>query len=138
VNIKFYKTEKKRFAGTSYGEVYTKAKFIYKTYSSKTKRRPYIRSRFFKKEKIFLDLFWIHLSEKNQGDRLRRLRLYACGIDLIKNSRIVPLSQRNTERPSEILHRFYGVDFDGEQFIVQIKEHIKTREKNFMSVLPLH
>ncbi len=135
---KFYITKVKVLTGTSYGEVYTKAKFIYKTITSRTKRRPYIRSIFFNKEKIFLDVFWTHLSEKNHSDRFRRLKQYPCGLDLIKNSKMGPTTQESKDKSSEVLHRFYGINGNGESFIVQIKENINNGEKNFMSVLPLH
>ncbi len=131
-----YITKIKKYAGTNYGEVYAKAKFLYNSISSKSKRRPYIRSAFFRKEKIFLDLFWLHLAEKNKNDRLRRLRQYACAIDLIQKTRLKPDLQRNRERSNEILYRFYGRNGSEEDFIVQIRENIKTKEKNFMSVFP--
>lgn len=131
-----YITRIKKYAGTNYGEVYAKAKFLYNKISSQTKRRPYIRSAFFKKEKVFLDLFWLHLAEKNKNDRLRRLRQYGCAIDLIQRSRAEPDLQISRERSNEILYRFYGRNGSDEDFIVQIREDIKTKEKNFMSVFP--
>ncbi len=45
-----------------------------------------MRSAYFNKEKIFLDLFWTHLFMKqNQRDRLRRIKFFAVAIDLIMN-----------------------------------------------------
>ncbi len=134
--LEIYKTKVKKLAGTSYGEVYSKARFIYKTISSKTKRRPYIRSVFFGKEKIFLDYFWHHLMEKNSNDRFRRLKLYACGIDLIKNSHIKPIIRNNPNRQNEIFYRFVGLDSNNEMFYVQIKEDTKSGEKSMISVFP--
>lgn len=134
--LEIYKTKVKKLVGTSYGEVYAKSKFIYKTITYKTKRRPYVRSIFFKKEKVFIDIFWTHLAEKNKNDRFRRLKQYNCGLDLLKNSRVIPTSKINKEKPGEILHRFKGINGNQEYFIVQVKENIKSKEKNFMSVFP--
>lgn len=136
METKIYKTNIRHLSGTDYSEVSSKAKFLYKIISSRTKRRPYIRSAFFKKEKIFLDYFWGHIMSKNQNDRLRRLKQYSCGLDLIKNSKISPISKISTERQSEILHRFYGLNGNNELFVVQIKENIKNKEKCFISVFP--
>jgi hypothetical protein len=74
--------------------------------------------------------------QKNQNDRFRRLKLYECAIDLIQNSRIVPVSKKSKEKPLEILHRLYGINANNQFFIVQIKESIKTGEKFFISVFP--
>ncbi len=134
--MKIYKSKIKRLAGTDYYEVYSKAKFLYKTILSKTKRRPYVRSAYFNKEKVFLDYFWSHIGMKNQGDRFRRLKQYACAIDLIRHSKIKPTSKLNSDKPSEILHRFSGINGSRDNFFVQITENIKNKEKSFMSVFP--
>lgn len=134
---KIYKTKAKPFSGTDYTKVISEAKSIYKKIASTTKRRPYIRSAYFKKEKIFLDYFWQHLYEKNKNDRFRRLKQYPCGLDFIKNSRTAPTSKVSTEKPSEILHRFYGKNAEDKTFVVQIKENIKSGEKSFISVFPV-
>lgn len=49
---------------TGYFEVHKEAKNFYDKIKSKTKRKPYVRSAYFGKEKVLLDLFWIHLYEK--------------------------------------------------------------------------
>ncbi len=49
---------------------------------------------------------------------------------------MTPTSKRNSEKPKEILHRFYGINGNNESFLVQIKEDTRTGEKHFMSVLP--
>lgn len=131
-----YKSKVKSLAGTSYSEVITKARKIYKDIASKTKRRPYIRSKYFNKEKIFLEYFWSHLMTKNRNDRFRRLRLYASAIDLIENSKIKSITVKNPNKSGEILHRFEGINQNTEQFIVQIKEDVKTEQKHFISVFP--
>ena len=97
-----------------------------------------MRSVYFKKEKIFLELFWRHLYEKkNFRDQLRRMKYFACAIDLIRNSHFEPISKENPNRRSEILHRFAGATIDDDLFFVQIKEDKRTGQKWFMSVFSI-
>ena len=133
---KSYKTKLKPLSGTSYSEIISKALGIYKDIASKTKRRPYIRSSYFNKGKIFMDYFWSHIMTKNQGDRFRRLKLYNCAIDLIQNSRFKPESVKNPNKYGEVLHRFEGTNANNELFIVQIKEELRNKQKHFISVFP--
>lgn len=135
--MKVYQSKFRRLPGSNYKEIYSVALRIYKRIKSKTKRKPYIRSAYFKKDKIFLDYFWQHLRQKNLKDRFRRLRYYQCALDLVRNSRIEPTSKQNVDRSSEILHRFVGLTKDKEIFFVQISEDKKTDQKHFMSVFPL-
>jgi acyl carrier protein phosphodiesterase len=134
--MKIYTTKVKRLPGTDYAEVYSKAKNLYKAISSRTKRRPYVRSAYFGNEKVFLDYFWDHIFKKNFSDRKRRLGYYACALDLIQNSKIAPISKINPEDSLETLHRFSGVNGNSEEFFVQIKEDMKTGQKHFISVFP--
>ncbi len=134
--MKIYVTRIKPFPGTKYSEILPKARLLYKQLSSKTKRRPYLRSRYFNSEKIFLDYFWTHIMSKNPADRSRRLRQYPCALDLIIHTHTVPTSKQHPNKSSEILHRFSGKNGNGEVFFVQIKEEIKSGEKSFMSVFP--
>lgn len=134
--MKTYQCRFNKLAGTDYKEIHSKALAVYKQIKSKTKRKPYIRSAYFNKEKIFLDYFWQHMWQKNWRDRNRRLRYYLCAIDLMKNSRVEPISKQNPNKPTEILHRFAGLSKNKEIFYVQIKEDKKTSQKHFMSVFP--
>jgi hypothetical protein len=134
--VKVYQTKIKRLPGTDYREVYPKAFSIYKEIRAKTKRRPYLRSAYFNKEKVFIDYFWQHLWQKIWPDRFRRLKYYACAIDLIQNSRAEPVSKPNPNRPREILHRFAGLTPEKDLFHVQISEDTKTGRKDFTSVFP--
>jgi len=136
-NAKPYYTKVKRLSGTDYREIHSKVSAIFKQIKSKTKRRPYIRSAYFKKQKIFFDYFWQHLWQKSWKERVKRLKFFLCAIDLIKNSRQEPSSKQNPNKKSEILHRFIGITKNKELFIVQIKEDKKTNRKYFMSVFPL-
>lgn len=55
----------------NYREIHKNARLFYDLLCNKTKRKPYLRSTYFKGEKIFLNLFWAHLYKKNQWERRR-------------------------------------------------------------------
>lgn len=132
-----YKTKSQRLAGAHWHQVFKKAFDQYKELKSKTKRRPYVRSAYFKKEKIFLGLFWHHLHEKtNIRDKTRRLKYFPCAIELIRNSKVEPITQKSKEEPNICLHRFAGITLDGKRFFVQIKENTKNNQKWLISVFP--
>jgi hypothetical protein len=134
---KMHKTKAKQFAGTSYVELIKRARHEYHPIQKKTPRRvPYIRSAYFKKDKIFVNNFWDHLNQKSPQDRVRRLKLYACAVELIRNATSTPDSMQNPNNREEILHRFDGLTADGMHFAVQIKENKKTHRKDFISCFP--
>lgn len=136
--MKIYKTKARKFAGTSHQEIRKKAQRFYQDIRSKTKRRPYVRSAYFKKEKIFLGLFWDHLFEqKNYWDQTRRMKFFACGIELIQKSHFEPISKKNPNKQSEILYRFAGMSADEELFFAQIKEDERTGQKWLISIFPI-
>lgn len=136
--MKVYQTKVKKLAGTSYTEVRRKAFSLYQDIKRKSKRKPYIRSAYFKKDKIFLDLFWSHLFEKkNFADLMRRTKLYPCALELIEKSRLAPSSKENVDKRSEILHRFTGSTAEGDLFFVQIKENKSTGKKYLISSFPM-
>lgn len=116
--------------------VYKEARSLYQKIQKKTKRRPYIRSAYFKKEKVFLESYWHHLYQKNWRDRVRRMKLFPCGVDLIENSHQAPQSKMNPRDSGEMLHRFSGRTPEEILFDVQIKEEIKTGNKWLMSTFP--
>ncbi|MAF20662.1 MAG: hypothetical protein CMI55_03195 [Parcubacteria group bacterium] len=134
--MKQYKTKVRILTGKNYPDLYKKAFSLYRQIKRKTKRKPYIRSFYFRKDKIFLDLFWQHLHQKNWRDRKRRIRYYPCAIELIRYSRLDPASTDNPNNPSEILHKFSGIAPDGSVFYVQIKENKRNNQKYLMSVFP--
>ena len=75
--VQAYKTKNRKLPGTHWNQVLKKAFNLYKEIKSKTKRRPYVRSVYFKKEKVFLELFWRHLHEKeNIRDKTRRIKYF--------------------------------------------------------------
>jgi hypothetical protein len=135
--MKIYHVKARKLSGTTYADVHKKSLVLYRRIRKKTKRRPYVRSAYFKKDKIFLDAFWLHLYEKlNLRDKTRRLKYFSCAIELIEKSRIEPVSKENPNKRSEILHRFAGVTKENDLFFVQIKEYKHTGKKLFMSVFP--
>lgn len=131
-----YKTKAKKLAGTNYREVRNNANVIYNIIKKKTKRQPYIRSAYWKKEKVFLNYFWKHTFEKNPPDRFRRLKYFAAAIELVLYSRHKPVSKPNPNKKNEIVHRFAGQVKEGDIFYVQIKENKNTKRKYFMSCFP--
>lgn len=117
--------------------MYKKAELLFNEIKKKSKRKPYIRSAYFHRDKIFIDYFWEHLfHKKNLRDKQRRIALYAAAIELIQNTRFKPESKENPNDKAQILHRFYGATKEKETFAVQIKEDRKSRKKYFISVFP--
>ncbi len=133
---KAYRTKSKKLTGSNYGEVHRKAFSLFTQIKKKSKRRVYIRSAYFHKDKVFLSLFWHHLSDKHHKERLRRVKYFQCAIELIRETRFDPTSIENTDEKSEILHRFAGVTSDDELFYVQIKENKRNGQKYLISVFP--
>lgn len=132
----FYKTKSDMIKGSDYKEVHKKVLvLIYKTLIN-TKRRPYIRSAYFNKNKIFLDYFWKHLNQKNWHDRMRRLKFLINGIELLKNSTIPPIIKKNPNKKHEVFYKFKGMTNDNKKFFVQIKCNLKRKRKYLMSIFP--
>jgi hypothetical protein len=128
-----YKTKSKKISGSSYREVLHGMLSIYDRIRKRTKRRPYVRSAYFKKEKIFFDYFREHLFQKSPKERMKRMKFFAPSVELIKNSRIKPVFMEKSK--GEKLYRFAGLTADGDAFFVQIKED-KRKRKYFMSCFP--
>ena len=136
--MQIYRTKARKLPGTHWRQVFPTAFGFYKVIRGRTRRRPYIRSAYFNKEKVFLELFWPHLHEKeNIRDKTRRLKYFICGLELIQKSRFAPISKENPNRRDELVHRFAGVTPEQELFFVQIKENKRNRQKWFMSVFPV-
>ncbi|MDO8650237.1 MAG: hypothetical protein Q7K33_02900 [Candidatus Berkelbacteria bacterium] len=134
--MKAFTVKTSKIGATRHTDINKQARLIYHQIEKKTKRRPYLRSAYFKKEKIFFDYFWPHLSQTPFADRRRRLRYLPCAIELIEKSRHEPTSKQNPNRKSEILHRFAGITPQEEVFYVQIKEDLKNKQKFLMSIFP--
>ncbi len=127
-----YQTKSKKISGTSYGEVMKKAFLAYDEIKKKTKRRQYIRSAYFKKEKVFLDYFREHLFQKSQKERMNRLRFFNASLELIRESKIGPVEKSESFEKKEVLYRFAVLTKEKSLFYVQIKED-KRKRKYMMS-----
>jgi hypothetical protein len=54
----------------------------YHLVQKRTPRRvPYIRSKYFKKDKVFLNTFWDHLKQKHPSEQAKRLKFYLAALD---------------------------------------------------------
>lgn len=135
--MKFYQSKFKRLPGTSYKEIYDQAWVHYQSIKKRTKRQPYVRSKYFEGQKVFLNLFWAHLRGKNNlRDKARRLKYFLAGIDLLRHNIFDSTSKENPNKKHEIYHRFYGVTQCGSNFALQIKEDKRSGRKFFISVFP--
>ena len=111
-------------------------KFFTKTFSG-SKRKPYIRSKFFGKRKVFVHLFREHTYQKHRQEQIRRLKLFPAALDLIIHSTCKPLSKSHQTKSYLMLHRFYGRFSNGKAFAVQISENKKRSELFFLSVFEI-
>jgi hypothetical protein len=132
---KYYQSKYGKIAGSNYKDVLSEARKIYAVYTKRTKRNPYARSKYFGKDKVFLNVFWTHIMQKRINERTKRLKLYRVALDLIENTHLKPETKPNPNDRNELLHRFHGKSNDGIIFYVQIKEDLKTGNKFFMSVV---
>jgi hypothetical protein len=130
-----YQTKSKKIPGTGYGEVMRNAFTVFDEIKKKSKRRPYIKSAYFKKEKVFFDYFREHLFQKLPKERMRRLKYFRAACELVRDSRTGPIEKTESFERKEILYRFAGKTSEKELFYVQIKEDKKKR-KYFMSCFP--
>ncbi len=129
-----YQTKAAKLWSTRYSDLIKEARQIYHRIERQTRRRPYVRSAYFRKEKVFLDSFWEHLNQKLPSERRRRLKYFPCGLELIRQSRIAPSTKDNPNKANELLHRFTGTTPDGELFYVQIRQNKKSGHKYLMSI----
>lgn len=129
-----YKSKYDLLAGSSYDEVVAYARKEFNTIRKITKRQPYVRSKYFRGDKIFVTVFWDHLMQKHRRDRTKRLKFYKVAIDLLRNSTEMPDTIFDNKNKGILLHRFYGKTSDGKNFCVQVKEDKRSGRKDFMSV----
>lgn len=132
-----YKTKTGKNYGADLGTVYRSAWRTFHQIEKSTRRKPYIRSKYFKKDKVFLDFFWSHMKQKSPKERYERLQFLAPAIDVIRNSLCLPTIKINPNKKTEILYRFTGLTKSKELFIVQIKENKISKKKYFMSCFPV-
>jgi len=132
-----YQTRAAKLPGTKYKEVYENAQTAFREIKNKTKRRPYVRSSYFRKQKIFFDYFWDHLWRTGgYKERTKRLKYFKAAIEVLERSKNEPASKENPNKKSEILHRFAGLTKNKEPFYVQVKEDKPTGRKYFMFCFP--
>ncbi len=129
----FYKTSAACLKASGTSDLFRKARAVYNSIVKSNRRMAYVRSRYFGGDKVFLDLFWAHLKQKNSAERQRRLMLYPCAIELIRKTTCAPESIHDSGNK---YFRFFGTSSDGVNFAVQIKRNSKN-QKYFMSVFPL-
>ena len=131
-----YQTNKGKLPGTNYARIRKPAIILFNQIKKRSKRKPYIRSDYFNKQKIFFDYFWHHLLQKSPKERTKRLKYFAVAVEVIRKSRNHPTSEENPHKKGEILHRFAGLTKEKELFYVQIKEDKRSGRKYFMSCFP--
>lgn len=134
--MNYYQTKSSLISGSNYKEIKKKVDEIFSKIERRTKRQPYIRSAYFSKQKIFFNIFWRHLFDKQYSFRAERLRYFNATIELLQNSRNHPTTVDNPNKNSESLHRFYGLTREKYKFIVQVKEIKRTRKLYLISVFP--
>jgi hypothetical protein len=134
--MKIYKSRVGKLPGSSYQELIKNARRIYHGIEKQTNRTPYIKSdkhSYFKGQKIFLNLYFVHLDQKSRIDRKRRLRYFEAGLDLLKHNTYAPLEKPNPNKSGEQLLRFAGVTPGDELFYVQVRKNSRGNHY-YMSV----
>lgn len=134
--MNYYQSKYDLLLGSSYDEVVARARKEFNTIRKLTKRRPYVRSKYFRGDKIFVTVFWDHLVQKHPKERRKRLKFYKAAIDLLRNSTQAPDTIFSKSDKDTILYRFYGKTREGLSFCVQVKADKRSGRKDFMSVFP--
>ncbi len=131
--VEFYETKTLSLKGNRYSVVIKQAFYLINQIERKTKRTPYIKSSYFGRQKVFINLFAQHIFDKKPRERMKRLKLVPCAIELIKESTKEPIIKQTIR---EKLYRFYGRTKHDLAFVVQIKQDYRGR-KYWMSVFPV-
>lgn len=134
--MKVHSVKAAMYSGSDYEDIYPKARKLYRDITKGSRRQPYVRSSYFKNDKVFIELFWIHLNQKSQKERRKRLRYFAAAIELLRDTKQVPTIKTNPGKNHEILYRFAGITSLKDLFYVQVKEDSRSGRKDFMSVFP--
>lgn len=136
--MQIYSSKYSQLSGTDKEEIIRLAWREYHKIQKLTPRRtPYVRSKYFTKDKVFVNTFWEHLNQKIQPERIRRLKFYTCAIDLLRNNTHAPEITPSTTDKNITLYRFYGRARDNQLFCVQVKANLRNNRKEFMSVFPI-
>ncbi len=115
-----YQSKYPKLTGSSYLELERKARQLYLVEVHRTKRNPYVRSRCFNGDKVFLKLFWQHLHQKYRSDRERRLAYYQAALDTIRHTVHRTEARQNPNNKSETVYRLPAKTKDGHTFYIQI------------------
>jgi len=134
--MKPFPVKSEKLWGYSDKQIVKKAQDYFKATVHRSKRQPYVRSAYFKKQKVFFTYFWKHIYQKSPKERRRRIQFFPCAVELIQKCRNKPESIINVSKKIEILYRFSGITKDKEIFFIQIKQNSKTGRYEFMSVFP--
>lgn len=134
--MNIYQSKYSLIAGTDYIEVMRSARREYIKVQKLTKRQPYVRSRYFTKDKVFINIFWNHLVQKRKGEQIVRAKLLLAAFDLLRNTACTPDTIFSEANLNMMLHRFAGKTRDGIEFYVQVKQDKRSGRKDFMSVFP--
>ena len=123
-----WKVKSNPLPGSNYKETILYAQRYWKESIQKTKRHEHVKSMYFKKEKIFLKFFWIHLHQKMTWRyKAQRVKLLPCALELITHSTFQPISViRNRNKKSELL-----IDFGG---FAQIKLNFMFKLKKIQNI----
>lgn len=135
--MKAYRSKYDVLAGTDYSEVTKNARKEYMKVQHLTKRQPYVRSSYFGKDEVFINIFWNHLAQKRKGEQIVRAKLLLAAFDLLRNTTYDSVNVFDSTNPQIILHRFAGETKSGIKFCVQVKQNKRTGRKDFMSVFPV-
>jgi hypothetical protein len=136
--ITYFQSRYETLRGANDKEVFYEARQVFRKYDNK-RRLPYVRSKYFNGQKVFLNMFYRHLNEKSAAEHRRRIIFVRCAIDLIKNSMVppVPPGKNATFDGRKDEHfRFQGMTKSGVKFAVQIACN-KKNNHYFMSCFPI-
>lgn len=137
--MKIYQSKYNQLPGTTLKRVLHAAHRHHDLVKSRNpRRRPYVRSKYFKGDKVFITLYWSHLTQKNRKEQQRRARLYRVALDLIRNTTQDPLTIIDVTKADILLHRFYGITANGVPFCVQIKQNHQSSRKDLISAFPVN
>ena len=117
-----YTSKYPRLPGSSYDEALNHARQEYNVIAHSTKRQPYVKSKYFNGNKVFLKVFWDHVMQKRLKERTRRLRFYRAALDVLRHSQITPETTFNADDRNILLHRFYGVTKDASTSVYRLRK----------------
>jgi hypothetical protein len=130
--IQFYQSKYDRLRASNDREAFYEARLTFRKYDNK-RRQPYIRSKYFDGQKVFLNMFYIHLGQKSPREQRKRIVFVTCAIDLLQHTKIIP--EYFVVKTIEY-YRFYGQTKSGVKFAVQVMKD-KKRNRYFMSCFPI-